>query len=161
MALDIHVAMHKMRLIELRVVRMVRSQRSGASIGASHNKRRRWRVVGIAMMQQFEVFQKAGKDNVDAALKSFGVASKGLQSIAVETADFSKKSFEHGAATLEKLVAVKTLDKAFEVQADYAKSTYEAAVAQATKMGELYTALAKDMFKPYEGIVAKVVPVAK
>jgi hypothetical protein len=113
------------------------------------------------MMQQFDVFQKAGKENVDAALKSFGVASKGLQSIAVEAADYSKKSFEHGAATLEKLVAVKTLDKAFELQADYAKASYEAAVAQATKMGELYTALAKDMFKPYEGLVAKVAPVAK
>ncbi len=113
------------------------------------------------MMQQFEVFQKAGKDNVDAALKSFGAASKGLQAIAVEAADYSKKSFEQGTATMEKLVGVKTIDKAFEIQADYAKTAYEAAVAQATKMGELYTATVKEAFKPYEAAIAKVVPVAK
>jgi hypothetical protein len=113
------------------------------------------------MMQQFEAFQKVGKENVDAALKSFGVASKGLQTIAVESSDFTKKSFEQGTDVVEKLVAVKTIDKAFEIQADYAKSAYEGLVAQATKMGELYTAMAKDAFKPFEAVIAKTTPVAK
>ena len=113
------------------------------------------------MMQQFEAFQKGGKENVDAALMSFGVASKGLQTIAVESSDFTKKSFEQGTAVVEKLVAVKTIDKAFEIQADYAKSAYEGLVAQATKMGELYTAMAKDAFKPFEAVIAKATPVAK
>jgi hypothetical protein len=113
------------------------------------------------MMQQFEAFQKVGKENVDAALKSFGVASKGLQTIAVESSDFTKKSFEQGTAVVEKLVAVKTIDKAFEIQADYAKSAYEGLVAQATKMGELYTAMAKDAFKPFEAVIAKATPAAK
>lgn len=113
------------------------------------------------MMQQFEAFQKVGKENVDAALKSFGVASKGLQTIAVESSDFTKKSFEQGTAVVEKLVAVKTIDKAFEIQADYAKSAYESLVAQATKMGELYTTMAKDAFKPFEAVIAKATPVAK
>jgi hypothetical protein len=113
------------------------------------------------MMQQFEVFQKAGKENVDAALKSFGVASKGMQSIAVESADYTKKSFEQSTALVEKLVGVKTVDKAFELQADFAKSAYEGAVAQATKMGELYAAMLKDAYKPFETIVAKAVPSAK
>ncbi|MGL5361695.1 MAG: phasin family protein, partial [Bosea sp. (in: a-proteobacteria)] len=54
-------------------------------------------------MQQFEGLQKAGKENVDAALKSFGVASKGVQAIAVESTDYAKKSFEQGTAAFEKL----------------------------------------------------------
>jgi hypothetical protein len=127
---------------------------------APQSKRRPW-AVGIVMMQQFEAFQKVGKENVDAALKSFGVASKGLQTIAVESSDFTKKSFEQGTAVVEKLVAVKTLDKAFEIQADYAKTAYEGLVAQATKMGELYTAMAKDAFKPFEAVIAKAAPAAK
>ncbi len=113
------------------------------------------------MMQQFEAIQKVGKENVDAALKSFGAASKGMQTIAVESSDFTKKSFEQGTAVVEKLVAVKTIDKAFEIQADYAKSAYEAFVAQATKMGELYTAIAKDAFKPFEAVIAKATPAVK
>jgi len=116
---------------------------------------------GRNMMQQFETIQKASKENVDAALKAFGVTSKGVQSIAVEATDYAKKSFETGTATIEKLAGVKTLDKAMEIQADYIKSSFEGAVAQMTKMGELYTALAKDAYKPFEGIVAKSVPAAK
>ncbi|WP_420104185.1 phasin family protein [Bosea sp. (in: a-proteobacteria)] len=112
------------------------------------------------MIQQFETFQKASKENVDAALKAFGATSKGVQTIAVETSDYAKKSFEASTATLEKLAGVKTFDKALEIQADYVKTAFEGAVAQMTKMGELYQALAKDAYKPFEGIVAKAVPAA-
>jgi hypothetical protein len=31
-------------------------------------------------------------------------------------------------------------------------------VAEATKMGELYTDLAKETYKPFEGMIAKVTP---
>jgi hypothetical protein len=106
-------------------------------------------------MIQFDQIQKLGKDNADAALKTFGAVSKGAQTIAVESADFAKKSFEQGTATIEKLVGAKTLDKALEIQTAYLRSAYEGLVAQSTKMGELYANLAKDAFKPYETIVAK------
>jgi hypothetical protein len=107
------------------------------------------------MIQQLDQIQKLGKDNADAALKTFGLVSKGAQAIAIESADFAKKSFEQGTATIEKLVGAKTLDKAIEIQTDYVRSAYEGVVAQATKMGELYANLAKDAFKPYETLVAK------
>ena len=113
------------------------------------------------MIQQFETIQKASKDNVDAALKAFGSTSKSVQTIAVEATDYAKKSFEAGTATIEKLAGVKTLEKAIEIQTDYVKTTFEGAVAQMTKMSELYSAMAKDAYKPYEGIVAKAVPATK
>ena len=77
--------------------------------------------------------------------------SKGAQAIAVEAADYAKKSFEQSTATLEKLVGAKTLDKAIEIQTDYLKTAYEGFVAQSTKLGELYANLAKEAFKPFEG----------
>lgn len=107
------------------------------------------------MINGFEDFQKLGKDNMDIAMKSFGNVSKGFQAIAVEMADYSKKAFEDGAAAAEKLAAAKSLDKAIEIQSDYMKSSYEGFVAQATKIGELYVDLAKDVYKPIEGAVAK------
>jgi hypothetical protein len=107
------------------------------------------------MINGFEDFQKIGKDNMDQAMKSFGSFSKGMQSLAVEMADYSKKSFEDGAAAFEKLMAAKSLDKAMEIQSDYMKSAYEGFVAQATKVGELYVDLAKDAYKPLEGMIAK------
>lgn len=113
------------------------------------------------MMQQFEAIQKASKEQIDTTLKAFGTTSKGVQAIAVESTDYAKKSYEQGAAVLEKLSAVKTLDKAIEIQSDFAKSAFEGAVAQATKIGELYSSLLKDMYKPFEAAVAKVAPAAK
>lgn len=113
------------------------------------------------MSQQFETIQKAGKEQVDTALKSFGVVSKGLQAVATESADYAKKSFEQSTAVFEKLAGAKTLDKAIEIQTDFVKTAFEAAIAQASKFGELYTAMAKDVAKPYEGVFGKVVPAAK
>jgi hypothetical protein len=108
------------------------------------------------MLKNFEEFQKLGKDNVDVAMKQFGSVSKGWQAIASEFADYSKKSFEDGSAALERLFGAKSLDKAIEVQSDYAKTAYEGFVAQATKFGELYTDLAKESYKPFEGFLSKV-----
>lgn len=113
------------------------------------------------MNAQFEDFQKLGKENFEIALKTLDTQSKGLQAIATEVADFTKKSFEHQSATVEKLFGVKTFDKAIEIQQAYVKEAYEGYVAYTTKLGEMVTSLAKDVAKPYEGIIAKVAPVAK
>lgn len=107
------------------------------------------------MTTTFEDFQKYGRENVDLALKSFGSVSKGFQAIAVEVADYSKKSFEDNSALVEKLVGVKTLDKAIEVQSAFVKSSYEAYLARVTKIGELYADIAKESYKPVEQALAK------
>ena len=86
------------------------------------------------MLKNFDELQKLSKDNMDAAMKSFGALSKGVQAIAVEVADYSKKSFEEGSAAAEKMFGAKTLDKAIEIQSDYAKQAYEGFVAGATKI---------------------------
>jgi hypothetical protein len=113
------------------------------------------------MFENFETIQKISKDNVDVAMKSFGVASKGMQAIATEVADFQKKSFEEGTAALEKLLGAKSLDKAFEVQTEFYKSAYEGFVSKATKIGELYADIAKESYKPIEGAVVKATAAAK
>jgi hypothetical protein len=107
------------------------------------------------MVKNFEDLQQVSKDNVDVALKSWGALSKGTQAIAAEVADYSKKTFEDGAAALEKLFNVKSLDKAIEVQTHYVKTAYEGFVAEASKLGELYTDLAKETYKPFETLMTK------
>jgi phasin family protein len=106
-------------------------------------------------MKTIEDMQKVGKDNVEATMKSFGAFSKGLQAIAVEMADYSKKSFEEGTAATEKLFGAKSLEKAIEVQSDYFKTAYESFVSEATKLGELYSDLAQEAYKPFEGYLNK------
>ena len=107
------------------------------------------------MVKSFEDLQQLSKDNVDMALKSMGILSKGTQAIAAEVADYSKKAFEDGTAALEKLFGVKSFDKAIEVQSEYAKTAYEGFVAKASRLGELYADLAKETYKPFESLMAK------
>lgn len=107
------------------------------------------------MFQSFDDTAKVGKEFMDSGLKSFASASRNLQTLATEAGEYSKKSFETGTATLEKLFAAKSLDKAVEIQADYVKQAYEGFVSQATKMGDIYAEMAKDAYKPFEKAVAK------
>jgi hypothetical protein len=85
---------------------------------------------------QFEAFTKATDSS-----------TKGLQAIAAETTDYSKKSFEKARVLFEKLTGVKKIDEAIQLQSDFAKSAYEDFVAQATKMSGMYSSLAKESFK--------------
>jgi phasin family protein len=107
------------------------------------------------MITNFDEVQKFGKENFDVALKSFGAVSKQMQAIASEVADYSKKSFEDSTAVVEKLMGAKTVEKAIEVQTDFAKSAYEGFVSEATKLSTLYADLAKETYKPFETVVSR------
>jgi len=108
------------------------------------------------MLKNFDELHKLNKDNMDVALKSFDAVSKGVQAIAVEVADYSKKSFEEGSAAAEKLLGAKSFEKAIEIQTDYAKTAYEGFVAGATRIGELYADLTKETYKPFESYLGRV-----
>lgn len=107
------------------------------------------------MLQPFAQLQKLGQDNLDAAVKALNVFSSNAQVIATESAEFARKSFEQGSATVEKLFGAQSLDKAIEVQAAYVKGTYDSLVSQSAKMGALYSSLATESLKPYEGLLSK------
>ncbi|WP_075214724.1 phasin family protein [Mongoliimonas terrestris] len=107
------------------------------------------------MTNGYEDVQKLIKDNMENAIKSAGVVSKGFQAIAVEATDYSKKSVEDFSKHGEKLMGAKSLDAVMEIQSEFLKKSYEEAVGQATKMTELYMDLAKEMVKPYESFGVK------
>jgi hypothetical protein len=112
------------------------------------------------MISNLDECQKFGKEQLETASSVAASLSKGFQTIAAETADYSKKSIESNSAFVEKLLSAKSLDDAVQIQSEHAKSAYEGFVAQATKLGELYTILAKEAFKPMESALAKVQAVA-
>jgi hypothetical protein len=106
-------------------------------------------------MNGFEGMQKASKESIDLAMKSFDAAGKNFQAIATEAADYSKKSFETGAAAMEQIMSAKSIEKAVELQSAYVKSAYEGYVGEMTKMTALMTEFAKDAYKPFQGMFGK------
>jgi len=100
-------------------------------------------------------FEKLGKDNYDAVLKSYGQVNKGFQDIGTSFTDYTKQAFADATATFEKLVGAKSLEHAIEIQSDYAKTAYEKWMAEMTKISEMYTSVARDAYKPVEKAVEK------
>ena len=107
------------------------------------------------MMKDFDELQTAGKENFEAVVASATAMTKGFQDIATEVADYQRKSFEDGTAIIEKAIAAKSIDKALEVQTDFAKGAYEAYMGRVAKIGEIYLAAAKEAYKPFEGTMAQ------
>lgn len=111
-------------------------------------------------MVKVEDIQQYGKEQFETVVASATTLQNGIQAIASAYGDYTKKSFEDTKSMVEKLSGVKSLDKAIEVQTEFAKSAYETFVAESQKIAGLYTDLAKQTFKPFEGLVSKFTPPA-
>ena len=104
-------------------------------------------------MVKIEEIQQYGKEHIETL-------QTGFQAIASAYGGYTKKSFEDTKLFVEKLSGVKSMDKAIEMQTEFAKSAYETFVAESQKIAGLYTDLAKQSLKPIEGMVAKFTPAA-
>ena len=112
-------------------------------------------------MVKIEDIQNYGKEHFESVAASASNLQGGVQAIASAYGDYAKKSFEDTRSYVEKLSGVKSLDKALEVQTEFAKSAYETFVTESQKIAGLYTDLAKQTYKPLEGLVARFTPAAR
>ena len=71
-----------------------------------------------------------------------------MKAIAAAHTDYAKTSFEANKAYLEKLTTTKAPDQAVQITTDHMKSAYEAFVAEATKIGDMYKDFFKSAFQP-------------
>jgi hypothetical protein len=99
-----------------------------------------------------------GNKQADPAIASGNALSVDFQTLATAYGNYTKKSFEQTQAFVEKLSGVRSLDKAVEIQTEFAKQAYETFVTESQKIRELYRGLAKQNLRPFEGIAAKKNP---
>lgn len=112
-------------------------------------------------MLKIEELQQYGKEQLETVTASAAGLQSGIQAIASAYGDYTRKSFEDTKQFVEKLSGAKSLDKAIEVQTEYARSAYETFVAEAQKIAGLYTDLAKTSLKPLQGVAARLVSPTK
>ncbi|MBV8790430.1 MAG: phasin family protein [Pseudolabrys sp.] len=111
-------------------------------------------------MFKVDDIQNYGKEQFEAAFASAAGVQSGLQALAGAYGDYARKSYEDTRSFVEKLSGVRSLDKALEAQSEYARTAYETFVADSQKIAGLYGDLARQAFKPLEGVVAKFAPAA-
>ncbi|WP_430913060.1 phasin family protein [Methylobacterium sp. sgz302541] len=93
---------------------------------------------------------KAAGAGMQAMLKSAGSAARVSQAIGIEWVYFVRQSVEQSTAAAKTLAKADSLPKVLEIQAEYAKGSYERFVAQAATFQDLFTGLAAEMAKPFQ-----------
>ncbi len=79
-----------------------------------------------------------------------------IQTIANAYADYTRKSLQESRSFAEKLMGVRSFGSAIEVQTEFARQAVANYVAELQKICELYGKLATEIFRPWEGLAAKV-----
>lgn len=101
-------------------------------------------------MNDYQDFTKFSQIGAEGFMKAVGDWNKGLQAIAAEMTDYSKRAFEDGTSAFQQLASAKSIEQAFEIQQSYAKRAYDDYMHQLNKIGGMYSSMAKDAYKPVE-----------
>jgi hypothetical protein len=96
--------------------------------------------------------QQDTEQQVDAAVAPANSPAIDFQTIATAYGDYTRKSFEETRVFVEKLSGVRSLDKAIEVQTEFAKQACETFVVESLKIRKLYRGLARQSFQTLEGL---------
>ncbi len=79
-----------------------------------------------------------------------------LQTIADAYRRYTVESLDRTQTFFGRLAGVRTLDKAFELQSEFAKQAYDGFVAESRRIRELHGQLARERLKQWEGLVARM-----
>ena len=81
-----------------------------------------------------------------------------LQTITNAYGDFTRKSIEQTGSFFEQLAGVRSLNRMFELQGEFAKQTCETFFAESRKIRELHSELAMQRLRHLEGFMARMKP---
>ena len=95
-----------------------------------------------------EEFAEITRGNVEALVASSKVAAKGVETLGQDAAEYSRKSFEEASAVLKSFAEVKSATDFFKLQGDFARSAFDAAVAESARVSETVLKLAGEVAEP-------------
>jgi hypothetical protein len=79
-----------------------------------------------------------------------------IQTIANVYVDYTRKSLQESRSFVEKLMGVRSFDNAIEVQTEFTRQAVANFVAGSQRICELYGKLGTQIFRPWEGLAARV-----
>ena len=96
----------------------------------------------VAEMNEFN------KANIEALVESSKIAASGLQTLAQDTAEFGRKSFEQTSAAFKGMAQVKSPTELAKLHTDYVRSLFDAMVAETSRNTEAMLKLAGEVAQP-------------
>ena len=86
--------------------------------------------------------------NVEAVVEAGRVASEGARSIGQEAVSSSRDSFEQAADAIRSLAEAKSPTEYLQLQGDFARASFDRAVAESSRLTESLVKLAGEAFQP-------------
>ncbi|MCG5239989.1 phasin family protein [Azospirillum doebereinerae] len=100
------------------------------------------------ILKSYDELSVLTKGNVDAVVKSSTIVAKGAEEAGKQVAAFTQSSLEKSVSTGKALLAVKTIQELIELQNAYTKASFDAFVAESTKLQELSVKIANEALAP-------------
>lgn len=105
--------------------------------------------VGVEKSSKaFEEFSDFAKGNVEAIVESGKIATRGVETLGQDAAEYGRVSFEKASAALKSLAAVKTPAEFFQLQSELLSSSFDAFAKEAAKNSEAMLKLASEVAQP-------------
>jgi len=118
----------------------------------------------VATQEQVEKAQKAAfksygdlvglqKDNLDAVMTSGNIAVQGYQAIGKEVMAFAQSAIEENAAATQALFGARNLREVVDLQTDFARKSFDKALAESAKLSEMSVKAANAAIAPLQSRV--------
>lgn len=100
------------------------------------------------VLKGYDEVASFSKQNVEALVEAGSIVAKGVEEIGKEVVAYSQASFDKSVAAGTALLSAKSLREVVDLQNDYAKSSFDAFVAEANRLSELSVKVANEAFAP-------------
>jgi phasin family protein len=88
------------------------------------------------------------KANLEALVASGKIAATGAQELGQANIEYAKSNFAEVQAAVKEITSVKSPTDFVKLQSEFAKKSFDVAIAQTSKNTEAFVKLANDMFQP-------------
>lgn len=105
-------------------------------------------------MKSIEEMTDLARGNVEAMLASARLAAAGFETLAAHISEVSRKSFESTTAAARAMTGAKTPNEVFQLQSDFAKTQFDQAVSEFSKMTEMMVKLSGEVMEPVQNRMA-------
>jgi phasin family protein len=89
-----------------------------------------------------------GKENLEAWMASAAAAQKGFETLSARAVAYQKKALEDQMSAAKSLMTSKSVQEFVEKQTAFARSSFDAYVAEMTSMSDLFAGVTKDAIAP-------------
>ena len=87
--------------------------------------------------QNYDDLAGFNKDTLDAVMASSNVVAKGVEDLGQEIAAYAQQAAEKNIAAAQKLFAVRNIQDAMDLQAEWAKNAFDGFVAESAKLQDM------------------------